>query len=196
MKIYLATGNTHKRDELGLLFPEHQLVLPKEEGIPFDFDETGKTYFENSYGKAQALYEVTRSPVLADDSGLSVEALDGAPGIYSARYGFNNGTPLTSTQQMDRLLETLGENSHRQAAFVCCLTLVLNPYRFYSIQETLKGSIAWEKSGSHGFGYDPIFIPEGSSRTLAHFSPEEKALISHRGRAAAALRPLISQIQI
>lgn len=174
------------------MFPEHRLVLPDDEGITFSFEETGKTYFENSCGKAEALYKIVKAPVLADDSGLSVDCLDGAPGIYSARYGNEAGLSLTPAEQMDRLLKTLEKADNRKAAFVCCLTLITGPMRFFSVQETMTGSIAREKSGRGGFGYDPIFLPDGSSRTLACYTPEEKAAVSHRGKAAAALHRLLT----
>lgn len=192
MKIYLATGNRHKLEEFRLMFPEHEIVLPEDEGIAFSFEETGKTYFENSCGKAETLYKIVRAPVLADDSGLSVDALDGAPGIYSARYGFEAGLSPSPAEQMDRLLKSMEQADDRKAAFVCCLTLITGPLRFFTVQETLTGSIAREKNGSGGFGYDPIFLPDGSSRTLACYTPEEKAAISHRGKAAAAMRRLLT----
>lgn len=192
MKIYLATGNRHKLEEFRLMFPEHQLILPTDKGIPFKFEETGRTYFENSYGKAQALFKIVNAPVLADDSGLSVDFLDGAPGIYSARYGNNDGITLTAAQQIDRLLQEMQGAENRTAAFVCCLTLILQPLRFVSVQETLSGFIGHETSGSGGFGYDPIFYPNGSRRALACYTPEEKAAISHRGKAAATLRRLLT----
>lgn len=174
------------------MFPEHRLVLPDDEGIAFSFEETGKTYFENSHGKAEALYRIVKAPVLADDSGLSVDCLDGAPGIYSARYGNESGLALTPDGQMNRLLKAMEKAADRKAAFVCCLTLITGPLRFFSVQETLTGSIAGEKSGSGGFGYDPIFLPDGSIRTLACYTPEEKAAVSHRGKAAAAMRRLLT----
>ena len=189
MKIYLATGNRHKLDELEPMFPEHQIVLPSDEGIPFAFEENGTTYFENCFGKAQTLFDAVRAPVLADDSGLSVFCLGGAPGIYSARYGKEDGC-RTSGDQIDRLLKAMESEDDRRAAFVCCLTMIFAPYRFVTVQETVEGVIGRIKSGSGGFGYDPIFYPIGSRRSFAELLPEEKAAVSHRGKAAAALRRL------
>ena len=193
MKIYLATGNRHKLDELAPMFPEHQIVLPSDEGIPFAFEENGTTYFENCFGKAQTLFDAVRAPVLADDSGLSVFCLGGAPGIYSARYGKEDGC-RTSGDQIDRLLKAMESEDDRRAAFVCCLTMIFAPYRFVTIQETVEGVIGRIKSGSGGFGYDPIFYPVGSRRSFAELLPEEKAAVSHRGKAAAALRRLLPEM--
>ena len=193
MKIYLATGNRHKLDELALMFPEHQIVLPSDEGIPFAFEENGTTYFENCFGKAQTLFDAVRAPVLADDSGLSVFCLGGAPGIYSARYGKEDGCQ-TSGDQIDRLLKAMESEDDRRAAFVCCLTMIFAPYRFVTVQETVEGVIGRIKSGSGGFGYDPIFYPIGSRRSFAELLPEEKAAVSHRGKAAAALRRLFPEM--
>ncbi len=193
MKIYLATGNRHKLDELAPMFPEHQIVLPSDEGIPFAFEENGTTYFENCFGKAQTLFDAVRAPVLADDSGLSVFCLGGAPGIYSARYGKEDGC-RTSGDQIDRLLKAMESEDDRRAAFVCCLTMIFAPYRFVTVQETVEGVIGRIKSGSGGFGYDPIFYPIGSRRSFAELLPEEKAAVSHRGKAAAALRRLFPEM--
>ena len=193
MKIYLATGNRHKFDELAPMFPEHQIVLPSDEGIPFAFEENGTTYFENCFGKAQTLFDAVRAPVLADDSGLSVFCLGGAPGIYSARYGKEDGC-RTSGDQIDRLLKAMESEDDRRAAFVCCLTMIFAPYRFVTVQETVEGVIGRIKSGSGGFGYDPIFYPIGSRRSFAELLPEEKAAVSHRGKAAAALRRLLPEM--
>lgn len=193
MKIYLATGNRHKLDELAPMFPEHQIVLPSDEGIPFAFEENGTTYFENCFGKAQTLFDAVRAPVLADDSGLSVFCLGGAPGIYSARYGKEDGCQ-TSGDQIDRLLKAMESEDDRRAAFVCCLTMIFAPYRFITVQETVEGVIGRIKSGSGGFGYDPIFYPIGSRRSFAELLPEEKAAVSHRGKAAAALRRLFPEM--
>ena len=170
MKIYLATGNRHKLDELAPMFPEHQIVLPSDEGIPFAFEENGTTYFENCFGKAQTLFDAARAPVLADDSGLSVFCLGGAPGIYSARYGKEDGCQ-TSGDQIDRLLKAMESEDDRRAAFVCCLTMIFAPYRFVTVQETVEGVIGRIKSGSGGFGYDPIFYPIGSRRSFAELLP-------------------------
>lgn len=193
MKIYLATGNRHKLDELAPMFPEHQIVLPSDEGIPFAFEENGTTYFENCFGKAQTLFDAVRAPVLADDSGLSVFCLGGAPGIYSARYGKEDGC-RTSGDQIDRLLKAMESEDDRRAAFVCCLTMIFAPYRFVTVQETVEGVIGRIKSGSGGFGYDPVFYPIGSRRSFAELLPEEKAAVSHRGKAAAALRRLFPEM--
>ena len=167
--------------------------MPADEGIPFAFEENGTTYFENCFGKARTLFDAVRAPVLADDSGLSVFCLGGAPGIHSARYGKEDGC-RTSGDQIDRLLKAMESEDDRRAAFVCCLTMIFSPYRFVTVQETAEGVIGRTKSGSGGFGYDPVFYPIGSRRSFAELLPEEKAAVSHRGKAAAALRRLLPEM--
>ena len=120
MKIMMATNNRNKLRELSEIVPEHEFVLPADEGIDFDFDETGASYLENSLGKALALHRIVKMPVIADDSGLSVPALGGEPGIYSARYGSENGAKLTDSERNSYLLEKMKEITDRKA-FFCML---------------------------------------------------------------------------
>lgn len=192
MEILLATNNPHKKEELSLIIPQIKFILPEEEGFHFQCEETGQTYFENALLKAEALFAMANKPVLADDSGLSVPALNGAPGIYSARYGSSdNDIKLTDEVRNRYLLEKMNHISDRQAFFVCCLVLVLGPYRLFSVQETFAGYIADKPSGANGFGYDPVFYIKEKNKTLAELSPEEKNLISHRGRAGKVMAELL-----
>ncbi|WP_041623537.1 RdgB/HAM1 family non-canonical purine NTP pyrophosphatase [Spirochaeta thermophila] len=193
MTIYLASNNRHKKEEIAPLLSPHPLLLPEDAGIEFHCEERGATFLENALTKAQTLYDLVKAPVLADDSGLSVEALGGAPGVRSARFGEEAGRSLSTEEKNALLLRMLHGESDRRAAFVSCMVLLLSPQRFYIVQETLEGAIAHEARGTHGFGYDPIFLlPDG--RHLAELSLEEKNRISHRGKAARKLRLLMEDL--
>jgi len=194
MEIVLATGNSHKVEELSQILSDHTLLTPADLNLQFSFDETGITYYENSFGKAKALYKLCGKPVMADDSGLSVNAMDGAPGIYSARYGAEDGENLTDKEKYELLLKNMEGNTDRRASFVCCMVLILDEYRIYSVQETMDGQLAEKPSGSGGFGYDPVmFIPE-KGRMVAELSPDEKNSISHRGKAGQLMKQLIKDL--
>lgn len=214
MKIYFASGNLHKKQEMQALFPEFELVIPSEEGIPFDPEETGSTFWENSLIKAQALWNIVRQPVLADDSGICVDILKGIPGIYSARYGGKDfpkgrpdGTKPSQEEQNQFLIQetdfaikeltsqgmALPENP-RSCRYVCAMVLYLGPQRFYSAQETMEGSLIQSldlSRGAGGFGYDPIVILAGTDKTIAQLSAQEKNALSHRGKAARGLHQIL-----
>jgi XTP/dITP diphosphohydrolase len=216
MTIWFATGNLHKRAELAAILPGHTIRIPAEADIPFDPDETGATFAENALIKARELRRLLASrtsgpeayngePVLADDSGLCVDALDGRPGIYSARYGSTGNRKLDAHERNALLLQEMrsiselqsgsepGDNPHRSARFVCAMALVLGDDRFFIAQETLEGELLREERGAAGFGYDPIlYIPE-FRRTAAELSEEEKNRISHRGKAARAIAKLLAE---
>ena len=219
MKIYFASGNLHKKQEMQALFPEFQLVIPSEEGIDFDPEETGTTFLENSLIKAQDLWNKVRQPVLADDSGICVDILKGIPGIYSARYGGKDfpqgrqdGTKPSQDEQNQFLIQQTDEaikelvaqgkalpENLRSCRYVCAMVLYLGPQRFYSAQETMEGSLIQSldlSRGTGGFGYDPIVILAGTDKTIAQLSSQEKNALSHRGKAARGLHQiLLSLIQ-
>lgn len=192
MEVILATGNWHKTEELGKILAPHKTVMPER----FSARETGSDYLTNALIKARALAG-TGGAVLADDSGLSVPALGGAPGVYSARYGSEPGGPLLDPADQNKLL--LSNMAHlsgteRRAFFVCCMVLMINDYRFFSVQETFEGSIADKPCGTGGFGYDPIFIASGKNCTVAEISSDEKAKISHRGKAGQHIRSILDNL--
>jgi XTP/dITP diphosphohydrolase len=192
MEFVLATNNPHKKEEFDSILAPHTILLPGDLGVDFSFDETGVTYFENAYGKAAHLFSVIHRPVLADDSGLSVVCLDGAPGIYSARFGGGGQHDKLPAEERNRyLLDKLGEEDDRSAFFVCCLVLILTPYRFYTVQETLDGELAAGPAGTGGFGYDPIFYLPGRGKTVAQLPDSEKNSLSHRGKAGHKMARLI-----
>jgi len=177
-KIVFATSNPHKLEELQAICKgrvDVEFVLPKE---GFNPDENGETFEDNSFIKAQEAARVSGLPALADDSGLCVEALDGAPGIHSARYA------ETSQKRIDKLLDALKNIENRRAKFVCAMTLVdENGEILCQCSGECRGEIAYAQSGVHGFGYDPIFIVEGKGCTMADLTEDEKNRISHRARA-------------
>ena len=208
MKIIFATGNAGKlREAAEVLGPEYEIVSPASLGITEDIPETGNTLQENSLQKARYLFERTGLPCFADDTGLEVDALGGAPGIYSARYA---GPNHDHNANMDKLLKELAilasDNNRgafppdplrrdaptvpisRRARFRTVVTLILADGEPHFFQGTCEGSIATERRGSGGFGYDPVFLPDAyPGRTLAEVSEEEKNAVSHRGRALRAM---------
>jgi len=195
MEIVLATGNPHKQTELQGIFPDHRILIPRDLGISFEFDETGSTFLENSLGKARALFDRIRRPVMADDSGLCVNALNGAPGIYSARFGAEGGKELSSPERNALLLKTMKDMTDRTAFFVCVLVLVLDEHRCFTAQETIPGEIIRDSLGTGGFGYDPLFYIPSRGMTMAQLPPEEKNRLSHRGRAGARMASILESLK-
>ena len=184
MKMVFATGNAHKLHEAGEILSDLcELVMPSALGLTEDIPETGETLEENSLQKARYLYDKLKTDCFADDTGLEVEALGGAPGVYSARYA---GEAKDSGANMDKLLrelQALGPGVSRRARFRTVITLVKDGC-LYQFEGEMKGSIANSRSGSEGFGYDPIFIAdEYPDRTVAQLDEHTKNSISHRGRA-------------
>ena len=196
MKILLASGNPHKKEELSKILSNYTILLPKDLGIDMDVEETGTTYLDNALLKAQALYELSNGiPVIADDSGISVQALNGAPGVLSARYGLEEtGKDLTSEEKNLLLLDNMNDIKNRDAAFICCMVLIINKNRIYTIQESFEGVIAKEPYGNGGFGYDPIFYIPELKKTAAELSDSEKNRISHRGKAGLQINKLLESL--
>lgn len=194
MDILVASYNRHKVEELSPMFPAHRLLGPQDLGLGvIDIVEDGHDYFANALIKARALHTLSGMPTLADDSGLSVAALGGAPGIHSARYGSKDGVAtLTSAERNALLLAEMEGVQDRDCAFYCCLVFLFGHDRFLSVQETCPGVLTTEPRGEGGFGYDPlVYLPE-KDRTVAELSPEEKSLVSHRGKAARLLEPMLA----
>ena len=182
MRIVLGSSNVHKVKEINEIVSE-QYNLPVEFILPpegFDPEETGNTFAENSYIKARSAWELSHTWTLADDSGLCIDALGGKPGIYSARYA------ETPQKRIDRVLKELEGVKDRTARFVCHMTLI-NPKgeTALSVEGVCEGSIVTKQRGTNGFGYDPIFLVSGDTRTMAELSEEEKNHVSHRSKALA-----------
>ena len=210
MKIYLATGNLNKKREVQELFPEHTVVIPKDEGIAFDPEETGTTFYENSLIKAKSLWDMVHCPVLADDSGICVDALDGAPGIYSSRYagpdfmkGKPDGTKISQDEQNNFIVQQTsdaikaGYAGGRKAHYTCAMVLYMGPDRLFVCQETMEGEIIDDISnarGTGGFGYDPLFYLPEFGKTAAELTADEKNAISHRGKASRLLKKLAEDL--
>ena len=185
MKVVLASKNRHKLEEISKITEKFgfELVLQSELGIDIDVEETGTTFEENSLLKARAVMEATGLPALADDSGIAVDALNGEPGVYSARYGFDE-----TLDDWGRLLLLLKNTEHvpdgqRQAQFVCVITLVTPDGKTIQARGEIHGELTREPRGDNGFGYDPIFYYPPLGMTTAELSPEEKNEVSHRGNA-------------
>ena len=187
MKIIIATNNQGKvREFKAMLTPlGYEPVSLKDAGIVAEVVEDGETFEENAHKKARAIYELCGCPVIADDSGLQVDFLDGAPGIYSARYA---GEDATDKERCEKILSELEgvDEGMRSARFMCALYCIIDEEKEFSVTGTLEGFIGTEMRGENGFGYDPIFMVD-EERSLAEMSAEEKNGISHR---AAALKTL------
>ena len=194
MDIWFATGNPHKQEELAAILKDHRIQIPSQEGISFEPEETGATFLENALIKARALYRKVLAPVIADDSGLCVDALGGKPGIFSARYGSGEGKNLDAGERNALLLRELAFASQRSARFVCAMALLLTEDRFFVVQETLEGKIIRESRGSGGFGYDPILYLPDRGCTVAELREEEKKRISHRGKAGRFMGDILAAI--
>ena len=189
MELVLASNNPHKVAEVRRILHGITVRTPAQLGVQFSFAETGSRYDENALGKARHLYRLLGVPTLADDSGLAVAALGGAPGVRSARFA-PPGTQLDDAGRCAYLLSLMGSGGDRSAAFICCLALILDPHRLLLVQEAVAGEITPQVRGTGGFGYDPLFLLPHLGRTMAELSGEEKDRISHRGRALRRARRL------
>jgi XTP/dITP diphosphohydrolase len=193
-ELLLASNNAHKHQEFLRLFPGVRILLPRELGIEFSFEEDGETFLENAFGKATALFSIAKRPVIADDSGLCVRALGGQPGVLSSRYGSAAGGVLLDAPRRNAyLLDRMEGMQDRNAYFVCCLVCVLEEGRFLAAQETVHGEIADAPRGENGFGYDPLFLLHEKGKTIAELPDEEKDGISHRGRASRRIIAVLKE---
>ena len=201
MKIVFATNNQHKLSEIRSILGESIEVLSlKDIGCDVDIPETGQTLEENALQKAQYVYDHYHIDCFADDTGLEVDALNGAPGVYSARYAGGEGHD--SEANMTKLLKELGENNNRKARFRTVIALIQKkdvcPCGCTSIKEVhrfegiVEGEIIRERRGGEGFGYDPIFQPDGYHQTFAELGMDIKNHISHRARAVAKLAEFLN----
>ena len=191
-KIVIASNNEGKIREFKEIFKDYNvdLLTLSDLKINIDIEETGKTFEENAYIKAKTIYDMTKIPTIADDSGLVVDYLNGAPGVMSARYAGLNA------ESEDRIKKVLFEMkdagpSERSAKFVSFIVFIISDSEIIKASGECFGSLAFEPRGTNGFGYDPIFVVDG--KTLAEISDEEKNKISHRGRALRNLKELIEK---
>ena len=193
MKLILASNNAHKAKEFReILAPLGiEVVTQSEAGCDFEADETGVTFEENAYIKAEAAMKATGLAAVSDDSGLEVDSLGGEPGVHSARY-----TGRHEDSDADRrafLMKKLEGVEHRSARFVSAICCAFPNGDVLRARGTCEGEIATREAGENGFGYDAMFIPEGSERTMAELSADEKNAISHRGRALREFARLLKE---
>ena len=185
MKVVLASKNRHKLEEISKITEKFdiELVLQSELGIDIDVEETGTTFEENSFLKADAVMKASGLPALADDSGIAVDALNGEPGVYSARYGFDES--LDDWGRLELLLKNTENvpDGQRQAQFVCVITMVTPEGQVIQARGEIHGELTREARGENGFGYDPIFFYPPLGKTTAELSSEEKNQVSHRANA-------------
>jgi len=184
MKFVLASQNRHKLIEMNEILSAHgvEVVLQSDLGICVDVEETGTTFAENAMLKAKAVMEASGLPAIADDSGVCVDALNGAPGIYSARYG---GEGLDDIARYRLLLENLRGQTNRAAHFTSAIACIFPNGDSIEAEGICPGTIAFVPMGTGGFGYDPIFFLPQLKKTYAQLTHEEKAAVSHRGKALA-----------
>ena len=186
LQLVFATNNRHKLDEVAAKINDNiQLLTLNDIGCREDIEETGNTFEENARIKSRFIYDHYHLNCFGDDSGLLVDALNGAPGVYSARYAGEHGNHLAN---LTKVLEKLQGIENRKASFKTVISLIWNGEE-HIFEGTVEGTIRHEPSGSHGFGYDPIFQPDGYDITFAEMSIKEKNKISHR---AAAVEKLIA----
>ena len=185
MKVVLASKNPHKLVEISQITEKFgmELVLESQLGVDIDVEETGSTFEENSFLKAEAVMTATGLPALADDSGICVDALGGEPGIYSARYGFDDS--LDDFGRLQLLLKNTEQvpDGQRQAQFVCVITFVTPDGKVIQARGEVHGELLRAPAGEGGFGYDPIFYYPPFGKSLAQVSPAEKNSVSHRANA-------------
>lgn len=180
MKLLIATNNQHKVSEILQLIPQGiKLITLSQAGITEDIPETGLTLKENAMIKARYAYNRTKINCFADDTGLEVETLDGAPGVYSARYA---GAEQNSEKNIQLLLQNMKDSANRKACFKTVIALIIDGEQYF-FEGITRGQITEKKSGSDGFGYDPVFVPEGQNLTFAQMTLPSKNKISHRGKA-------------
>ena len=184
MKFIFATANQHKAKEArSILGPKIQLLLPTDLGYALEIPETGNTLEDNAMQKARTIWSFYGLPCFADDTGLEVLALGGAPGIFSARYA---GAHANMQANLAKLLDQLRGKEDRRAQFRCVIALILNGKEFF-FEGSVSGHILETPQGGYGFGYDPVFVPQGYDRSFALMSEQEKNAVSHRGRALEQL---------
>ena len=185
MKVVLASKNQHKLVEMRDILSAQgvEVVLESDVGVDVDVEETGTTFEENSLLKARAVMEASGLPAIADDSGLSVDALNGAPGVWSARYG---GEELDDRGRYMLLLNSMRGQTTRAAHFACAIACAFPNGDELTAEGRCDGAIAFAPMGTEGFGYDPVFLVPEKGKTFGQLTAEEKSAVSHRGKALRA----------
>lgn len=193
-RIIFATGNEGKMKEIRMILADlgMEILSMKEAKVQLEIEENGSTFGENAEIKAQAVWNITKDIVLADDSGLAVDYLNGEPGVYSARYMEGSSYEVKNRTIIDRLKDTKEEE--RTARFVCAIAAVLPDGSVLHTEECVEGLIAHEPAGTNGFGYDPIFYLPEYGKTSAQIPLEKKNEISHRGKALEAMKLKLKEV--
>jgi len=193
MRLIFATNNTHKTEEIRALLPgDFTVVTLKEAGIVGDIPEPHDTLQDNAAEKARTVYALTHNNCFSDDTGLEVYTLNNEPGVHSARYA---GEGTSFEKNIDKLLHKMETVEDRSARFRAVICLILQGKEHY-FERICEGKILIERKGTEGFGYDPVFMPDGSDKSFAEMSMEEKNSYSHRGKAVAALVAFLKQLSI
>lgn len=189
MELIIASNNKHKIREIKAILAEkfESIVSLSEAGIDHETVEDGTTFMENAAKKAREIAAISGRPALADDSGICVDALGGAPGIYSARFAGENGGHGDDEANNDLLLEKLRNSENRRAHYTCAMVIAYPDGSEVCAEGYMNGTILTERHGTGGFGYDPLFKPDGYTVSVGELTDEEKNRISHRSRALAAL---------
>ena len=195
MKLILASNNKKKLRELGEILSDMdvELLSQREAGCDFEVEETGTTFAENAYLKAKAVADATGLAAVADDSGLMVEALNGEPGVYSARYA-PGGHEASDKEKYEYLLSKLVNVEHRAAKFVSSICCILPDGSLIRTEGECRGEILREPAGEGGFGYDPVFMPQGYDRSMAELGTEVKNRISHRANALREFKKKLREL--
>jgi len=193
MDIIVATNNQGKVKEIKSILAPHNVMSQMEIGVDIDVEETGDTFVENAFLKARALKPYTQCAIIADDSGLMVDYLNGEPGVYSARYAGDNTTPMQGIEKLLRNLDGV-PFENRGAQFVSVIALILPDGTEYSFEGTCKGYITNILKGENGFGFDPVFYYPPLDKTFAELTDDEKNSVSHRSEAISKLSEFLNTI--
>ena len=197
MKLILSSSNPDKIKEIQtILGDEYEVVLKTDIGLGnFDVEETGETLRENAYLKAKSLYDIKPGNIIADDTGLFVEALDFRPGVYTARYAGENATYDDNNAKMLEELKEVNNLNDRRAYFITTVCLITESGDVHYAEGKLEGFIAPERKGDNGFGYNPIFLVKNMNKTLAEMDDLERTAINHRRRAFENLKKILEEIK-
>lgn len=195
MRIIFATGNEGKMREIRMIMADlgYEILSMKEAGISANIEENGETFEENAMIKAKGIAALCNDLVLADDSGLEIDALNREPGVYSARYLGEDTSYHIKNANLIQRLEGVPEED-RTARFVCAIAAVLPDGRTFTTKAAVEGRIGYEERGENGFGYDPIFLLPEYGKTTAELSPEEKNKLSHRGKALRLMKEMLKEV--
>ena len=195
MKLIIASNNKHKIYEIKKILGEkfEEILSLSEANIDHDTVEDGETFMENALKKAREIAQISGYPTLADDSGICCDALGGAPGVYSARFAGTHGDDENNNRHLLAMLE---DKEDKSAYYTCAMALCYPDGKEITAEGYMYGAITKDRRGERGFGYDPLFVPMGETRTVAEMSDEEKNAISHRGRALALLLERLNESEL